>query len=1839
MSIWGSVRRAVFSPRGSHFPVCVLAVAVLLFASGVATSTALGDGAEEPPGTSVDAPSPAPVELAGKRTATSNTFELPDGEREIRIYEAPVNYRDLEGGWTPIEEGFKTDGLAIEDRSHPFEIHLPSQLGGGPVRFGGPERWIDFELADAESGPAEPEPDGAVSYETDGGETDFKYSTLPTGVKETIELADASAPSAIRFNLTTAPGITPSLAEGGSIKFREEAGNVVATMPAPTVSDASTTSDPTGPVTYGISSQGANSWVLEVKVDRRWLEDPSRQWPVRIDPTLVTGEAPATADVISSETPNRHFPLAPPTAVEWDFNELQFERSLLRFNLSALPAEAEIQGASVNLYSPRGVAGDPPAVELRPLGKQWDPNTVTWDCAAVTGTTCEAWATPGGDIGPESSVVRTAERGTQAGWWSFPSAFGSIFQGWLQGGPNYGLLVKLANEGEWNEFDGGQGVFWEGAEAVEPGKRPYAAVMYLPKAPGESHMSSPGEGTRSAGRFKLQAAWTHAGVTGVTFQEKEAGGGSWVNIPESAVTDKYGKAVKWPLATEGAHQNEPVYVNLETEAVGSLPPIANRDFRAVLAGTAAAEGYTPSVEVQINRDIGGPSDAQAEVGPGKVDLLTGNLDVGRTDVQIAGFGPAMEFERNFDSRAANQEPTGVLGPGWSPGIPVEEASETEWKSVAIETVAEVGVTHEYAVLTALTGEQFSFEKVGSTFVAPPELEGWSLVQQTATHLVLTEPLGIVTSFEKLGGGLEFLPTEISSPGQNNLRLVYELKGAKERLKMLIGPSPSGITCTEAGATETLGCRTLVFRYEPATKWGGTSSMGERLAGITYYAASTSSAMGHSEVAAYAYSSGGRLAEEWDPRISPALKETYSYTAGGQLAEIKPPGEKPWIMDYGKVFTNEPADGRLLDVRRASLLTSPAQAQWTIDYQVPVTGEHAPYEMSPESVARWGQVDIPTDATAIFGPEHVPSGGTVDYTGATVDYMDVGGRLVNQATCGSSGGPSSISTTEIDEFGNVVRTLTGQNRLAVLAAKTEAERIELSRQLDTESVYSEDGIELLEVRGPRHQIRLESGATVSGRLYSDFEYDADKPSTVVIDPHLVTKETQAALVGGELKEPRVTETKYDWTLLQPIETIVDPGGLNLRTVTAYDAAAQPIEERRPRDAATGPHAATTFTTYYSAQEGAPGGCKVSAFAGLPCKVGPAAQPSGSLPELPIKQFEAYDSLGQVTKLTEGPQKTITAYDSAGRQIRRSVEGVGTAVPPVETTYSSTTGEPTGQRFVCEASCSGFDSQATLATYDELGRVDRYEDADGGVTTTKYDVAGRPIEVSDPKGSETLTYDPGSNLPVKVEDSGAGIFRAEYDADGHLVAKSFPDGLTAHAAYNPAGEVTALSYEKGSACGGSCTWYAETVERSAFGQVLANSNSLGTDKYGYDKHGRLTLVDETPAGGNCLSRQFSYDADSNRTAVTSRASTSATCVETGGSTQSYAYDEADRLSGSGVAYDALGRTTALPAADAGGEPLTTAYFVDGMVAAQTQKGVTNSYGLDASLRPRDRQQAGGVAGDEVFHYDGSEDAPSWTANGSSWTREVAAFGGLVAIQQSTGGVKFQLTNIHGDVIAVASPSAAVEHLLGASRFGAFGEPMTGSPARYGWLGGTQIPTELPSGVMQMGVRSYAAPAGRFLSVDPVSNGSSGPYVYANDDPLNATDETGERAQACYQLKMPKVDAEVVEGEVTVVVIGYVHCTRAARAVYAKTSILDILYDGVGFGGESGTGIPCGNGGAGFRCEPTVTDDFPATSTPCNYVGRAEAFFFVEATWTASTGSRVKGRWGGYQGFEVFHECNAE
>lgn len=1750
---------AAHRDRGRSRPnrLTVLAVAgfglLLLLCSGIALGASDGAASESAAVLSAPPKEASGPELLGKRTATSETYLLPDGGRETRIFEAPINYRGEDGEWKPIEEGLEpAGGGALTNGDNAFDLRLPTRIGAGPVRLTVGDQWISQQLLADETAPAELEGDEAV-YETADSKTSFAFSGLPNGLKEDIVIDGLSQPSTFRFELDASAGLTPVKSEDGSIEFRDADDSPVAILPAPVMID----SNPDAPassqaVTYDLDPRESGGWLLSVEVDRDWLAAPERVWPVKIDPS-VTVPAPALGCAIFNGPYGEFNVCGNPMntgvrAIYQTSGADEYARHLLSFDLSAIPASASIDAATIGVYSP-SEAKNTFGMQLWRAEKPWN-YTVNWKRYS----TGNLWKSEGGDYGPPGNHeigILTASRGSQPGWWNFngqPVAW--LVQNWVSGtAPNQGVLLKLTDE-NWHECNPScTERLIEFVSSVGPAaQRPYLAVTYTPQASKDSKITLPMDGTRSARRFKLAAAWEHAGVTGVKFQYKSPEG--WVDVPESKVTTKDGKSVEWPFATEGAKQSEPLYWDAPEPSVPENR-IKGR-VRAVLIGaTTEASGYTQPAEVELNRDLGGPKDISAEVGPGTVNLLTGNLAVSRTDVALSG----LEFARTHNSRdTGSVSEKNVLGQGWKPGVPVEEAGGADWRSVRKETFTEQEVVEEedeegeieshietytfrYAILTDLEGGEYSFEEPNpGEFITPPEASGWVLAPLGANQLTLTDPSGSRTTFDNGGSGTEFLPVQVSRTGGsgNSTRMVYSINEGKRRLKAIIAPTAVGLSCADEILTDPKGCKGLRFVYEPASKWGAPASYGDRLASVTFEVPQ----IGSWPVAKYEYDAQGRLKEAWDPRLTSPLKEKYTYTSAGRLATITPPGEEPWTLEYG-TYGNELANGRLMRVERPSLLASPSIAQTTIVYGVPLSGSGAPYDLSPSAVAQWGQKDLPTDATAIFGPDQIPSTPPSSYSRATIYYADAEGQQVNVATPSGAGTSApSITTSEADEHGNVVRELSAQNRLRVLAL-AEKDRENRWKELETKRAFSSDGTQLEEEWGPTHQIRLESGTLTNGRLYTLTEYDkgAPAPPAGTPMPHLPTRETSGALVSGNVLDQRVSETEYDWTLRKPIKTTVDPGegNLKIQRVTTYDKdSGLPTSVSQPSDTGgTGP-GTTKFVYYAVGHHPTDKSCgDKPEWANFPCKILPAAQPgTAGQPELLVRRFASYSPFGQPTEVIESPggeeastRESIMTYDTAGRLTSNQIIGAGTVVPKTEVLYSSTTGRPTTQRFKCEPACE--DDQATTTTYDTLGRVTEYQDADGNTATITYDLLDRPVTTSDGKGTQTGIYDANSGLLTELQDSAAGTFTASYDADGNLVERGLPNGLIAKTTYDEAGEPVHLSYTK------ATTWLDFGVERSIHGQVLSQTGTLSSQQYTYDKAGRLTLVKDTPQGGSCTTREYKFEGDpgknSNRTKLITRApGLGGVCDTTSaGTTQSYSYDAADRLLGTGLVYDDFGRTTSLPGSYAGeGKALTTSYFSNDMVASQTQGGITNTFQLDGALRQRQRIQGGGLEGTEIFHYADASDSPAWTERAGTWSRNIVGIEGeLAAIQDSSSGVSLRLTNLHGDIVATASLSQSATGPTATFESDEFGNPKGAGPGRFGWLGGKQRRTELPSGVIQMGARSYVPALGRFLTPDPIPGGSDNPYDYANQDPINEFDlkgtcSTKKKCQAARKKQAAKV-----------------------------------------------------------------------------------------------------------------------
>jgi RHS repeat-associated protein len=1318
------------------------------------------------------------------------------------------------------------------------------------------------------------------------------------------------------------------------------------------------------------------------------------------------------------------------------------------------------------------------------------------------------------------------------------------------------------------------GVDVHGNVDQSPAEYTFNTAIY-PDAPSTSKLISPEEGRKSPSYFTLQAEWGAApeggGVTGVTFQFKDASTKSFETVPAKYVIDSQGNEVSWPLpASANPGKSEPVYVDarhlmhwveVSKGHWNEIHLYREVSFRAIFDGGKNAAGASAPVATALinheSTDIGSATDATAQVGPATVDLLTGRFTINRTDVSIPvpGTDATLEFSRTFESSfSLTKGDSAILGGAWQPGSPMEmEYPGVAWtrlqerhqtavpaqydEECLLEGWAPEECLVEYAIpeanwieLIDNEGAAATFEIQGGSYVAPEYMKEYILTRNgegAATTFELSSPDGSHTVFvqDSSNGGVYLLKSVFWQVSTKAVRNVYDVTGNGLRLKEMISPTPTGgEACVEGTSRTTAGCRTLTFQYTPCTCYDWS-----RLSSITYYDPSGSGS--GTPVAEYAYDSYNRLIEEWDPRVSPHLAETYTYPSweSERLLSLTPPKQEPWEFGYYLTGSLTP----LKSVRRASLIEGKSTATSTIVYDVPLRGEDAPYEMGVSAVAEWGQSDYPVDATAIFPPTEVPADpeNPADYDQAVVHYLDPEGYEVNVASPSPPGVEGdSIATSETDDHGNVVRSVSPQNRLLALEAEDPVSR---SKELDTHTAYTyaEAGARTVETEswGPLHQIRpATNGETFEARSHTKVKNDQSfSHKTGEAWPNLPTEEASGAIVPGKSGEyeVHVAETRYDWILRKPTDSITDPKGLNLHTKTVYNTAGQVIEERQPSNEGGGT-AGTTKTVYWAAgtnSENASCGNK-PAWAGLPCVTYPAAEPSpaGSRPAMPWTWFTKYSSLDQPAEIQEKTggvlkRTTTLTYDTAGRQVKAKQTGEGTPLPATETTYNSDTGAPESQHLVCEApeSCLTFDSQAVTTTYDKLGRPASYEDADGNKSGVAYDLMGRPALVSDGKGTKEVVYDGNSGLPVELHDSAAGTFTATYNADGQMTEQLLPDGLDQKISYDSEGKAVALSYEKQSYCSTACTWLEFNREDSAQGQVLREESSLGDKEYSYDKDGRLTLAKEFGLGGACATRSYAFDKDSNRTSlITRKPGTGGACdTSSEGTKTSYAYDTADRLINEGVAYDGLGRITSLPSAYSGGGTLTTSYYVNDLTRSQTQDGISNTYYLDAALRQRERVQSGTKSGTAVYHYTGGSDSPSWTQEGSIWTRSIGALGGsLGALQKSNGEITLQLPNMHGDVVATAALSPSETKLLGTQRFDEFGNPLqsgllTGGNAEYAWLGVKGRRTQLPSGVIQMGVRSYVPALGRFLTPDPVRGGSANGYDYASQDPVNNFDLTGE------------------------------------------------------------------------------------------------------------------------------------
>ncbi len=223
--------------------------------------------------------------------------------------------------------------------------------------------------------------------------------------------------------------------------------------------------------------------------------------------------------------------------------------------------------------------------------------------------------------------------------------------------------------------------------------------------------------------------------------------------------------------------------------------------------------------------------------------------------------------------------------------------------------------------------------------------------------------------------------------------------------------------------------------------------------------------------------------------------------------------------------------------------------------------------------------------------------------------------------------------------------------------------------------------------------------------------------------------------------------------------------------------------------------------------------------------------------------AYDYLGRPTTATnpDGSTRT-TSYDD----INRIVTMVDEVQRETQDVY-----DVAGRLVSVRQYTSGSSYVATTNAYDLAGELVAVTDPIGQATRHVYDDAGRLVQTLYPDGTtEAYTFDNVGNLIAKTDRSGRTI-RYTYDGLNRLSTAVYPGGATLKYTYDPDGDV--VSVQNGTAN----LWFGYDAlgRMTSRSLVISGDPTNYTTSYGYDLAGNL-LTMAYPDGQGTLT--YAYDA---------------------------------------------------------------------------------------------------------------------------------------------------------------------------------------------------------------------------------------------------------------------------------------------------------------------------------------------------------------------------------------------
>ncbi len=289
-------------------------------------------------------------------------------------------------------------------------------------------------------------------------DVDVVLESRMDGLKEDLVLGSAAAPDRYVFPLIL-EGLTASIDDTGAVVYRDESGAERLRTPAGWMEDANV--DPhvgDGQVSRGVSYAIVPFGLgvaLEVQLDRAWLDDPARVYPVTVDPSFQVYTAYDDTYVQRTVSGVRHDSETELRVGTYD-SGTNIVRSFLHYDFSPISGKT-IDSATMYLWNFHSwECNTPRYVDAYRVTQGWDGAMTAWPGVAFDGQ-------------PIASSSFGYGNGCASGWgtWNIRDAVAN----WTAGvWPNEGVMLGTneSNNFYWKKFASRNSCSCEGAGSTGP---------------------------------------------------------------------------------------------------------------------------------------------------------------------------------------------------------------------------------------------------------------------------------------------------------------------------------------------------------------------------------------------------------------------------------------------------------------------------------------------------------------------------------------------------------------------------------------------------------------------------------------------------------------------------------------------------------------------------------------------------------------------------------------------------------------------------------------------------------------------------------------------------------------------------------------------------------------------------------------------------------------------------------------------------------------------------------------------------------------------------------------------------------------------------------------------------------------------------------------------------------------------------------------------------------------------------------------------------------------------------------------------------------------------------